>query len=84
MTMESDPKIAGFNLIQTSYKQVGNHAIRADLLVPQTASGKRPVIVRFHGGGLVRINRSYRQKGITEDKDNRRCPLPRLVPAMAP
>ncbi|RMJ21950.1 hypothetical protein PHISP_07182 [Aspergillus sp. HF37] len=27
--MESDPKLAGFNLIQASYKQVRNHAIRA-------------------------------------------------------
>ncbi|KAL3432674.1 Alpha/Beta hydrolase protein [Aspergillus tetrazonus] len=47
-------KIQGFNLIQETYKQVDYHPIRADLLVPQTTyEGKRPIIARFHGGGLV-------------------------------
>lgn len=48
-------KLDNFDLIQTEYKHVQDHGIRTDVLVPQTAfRGKRPVIVRFHGGGLVR------------------------------
>lgn len=47
-------KLNEFDVIQTIYKHVGDHGIRADFLVPQTApTGKRPVIVRFHGGGFV-------------------------------
>jgi cephalosporin-C deacetylase-like acetyl esterase len=47
-------KIQGFDLLQETYKYVGDHAIRADILVPQTNyTGKRPAVVRFHGGGLV-------------------------------
>ncbi|OQD69117.1 hypothetical protein PENPOL_c002G00354 [Penicillium polonicum] len=44
----------GFDLIQPDYKHFGDHGIRADILVPQSPhTGKRPVIVRFHGGGLM-------------------------------
>lgn len=51
--MDND-KLSGFDLIQADFKKVQNHGIRADFLVPQTPlHGKRPVIVRFHGGGLV-------------------------------
>lgn len=60
----ADPKFHGFDIIQTAYKHVGDHAIRTDILVPQTPySGKRPTIVRFHGGGLVRFHLKvvYRQ-----------------------
>lgn len=47
-------KLSGFDLIQTHYKQIRDHAIRADFIIPKsTFTGKRPVIVRFHGGGLV-------------------------------
>ncbi|KAJ0418741.1 Alpha/Beta hydrolase protein [Aspergillus carlsbadensis] len=47
-------KIADFDLIQTTYKHIGAHGIRADILVPKTSfSGKRPTILRFHGGDLV-------------------------------
>jgi cephalosporin-C deacetylase-like acetyl esterase len=47
-------KIQGFDVIQAKYKHVGDHGIRADILVPKTSfSGKRPTILRFHGGGLV-------------------------------
>ncbi|RHZ52471.1 hypothetical protein CDV55_100351 [Aspergillus turcosus] len=53
-SVETHQKLAGFNLIQTHYKQIGDHAIRADFIIPQsTFIGKRPVIVRFHGGGLI-------------------------------
>lgn len=51
----TNEKLSGFDLIQTDFKKVQDHGIRADFLVPQTPfHGKRPVIVRFHGGGLVR------------------------------
>ncbi|KAI9373508.1 Alpha/Beta hydrolase protein [Aspergillus egyptiacus] len=54
MAATTDRKLQGFDLIQSTYKQVGHHGIRADILVPQgPSSGKRPVILRFHGGGLV-------------------------------
>ena len=48
-------KFADFNVIQATYKQVHGHDIRADVLVPKSLSarGPRPVIARFHGGGLV-------------------------------
>ncbi|KAL1966014.1 hypothetical protein VTN77DRAFT_4954 [Rasamsonia byssochlamydoides] len=36
------------------YKKVGEHGIRADVLIPkEVPSGKRPVIARFHGGSLI-------------------------------
>ncbi|KAL4752215.1 hypothetical protein BDW72DRAFT_192161 [Aspergillus terricola var. indicus] len=48
------PRFQGFDLIQATYKHVGDHAIRVDVLIPQALeTGKRPAIVRFHGGGLV-------------------------------
>ncbi|KAL2831443.1 Alpha/Beta hydrolase protein, partial [Aspergillus cavernicola] len=54
MTTPLDPKLQGFDLIQATYKQVGDHVIRTDILVPQTPHpGKRPTLIRFHGGGLV-------------------------------
>ncbi|CAI7635525.1 unnamed protein product [Penicillium pancosmium] len=50
----TDPKIANFDLIQTPYKKVGTHEIRTDILIPKAApTGPRPVILRYHGGGLV-------------------------------
>ncbi|RHZ49385.1 uncharacterized protein CDV56_103392 [Aspergillus thermomutatus] len=53
-SVETHEKLTGFNLIQTHYKQVGDHPIRADFIIPpSTFTGKRPVIVRFHGGGLI-------------------------------
>lgn len=54
MVVPSDPKIDDFDILQTSYKTVTDHGIRCDILVPKTRhEGKRPVIVNFHGGGLV-------------------------------
>lgn len=58
MVIPSDPKLDGFDIIQTPYKTIGNHEIRTDILVPRAAhEGKRPVLVRIHGGGLVRTPR---------------------------
>ncbi|KAL4756512.1 alpha/beta hydrolase [Aspergillus foveolatus] len=48
------PRFQGFDLIQATYKHVGDHVIRVDVLVHQTLeTGKQPTIVRFHGGALV-------------------------------
>jgi cephalosporin-C deacetylase-like acetyl esterase len=53
---ETHEKLAGFNLLQTHYKQLRDHAIRANFIIPQsTFTGKRPVIVHFHSGGLVSL-----------------------------
>ncbi|KFG81125.1 hypothetical protein MANI_014530 [Metarhizium anisopliae] len=47
-------KLQGLKVLQTPYKTIAHHEIRTDVLVPETPlSGKRPVIVRFHGGGLI-------------------------------
>ena len=57
-------KFANFNVLQATYKQVDGHHIRADLIIPTTllANGPRPVIARFHGGGLV-SDKSLPRKG---------------------
>ncbi|EKG18772.1 hypothetical protein MPH_03998 [Macrophomina phaseolina MS6] len=50
----------GFKIFDVTYKVVKSHAIQTSLLVPRTAcKGPRPVIVRFHGGGLVSGTRLY-------------------------
>ncbi|KAK9365607.1 Alpha/Beta hydrolase [Lipomyces kononenkoae] len=47
-------KFSRFTIIQGSYKRVGVQDLRVDIMVPRTSlEGKRPVIVRFHGGYLV-------------------------------
>ncbi|RAK92509.1 alpha/beta-hydrolase [Aspergillus costaricaensis CBS 115574] len=47
-------RLAGFDLVQTNYKTVGDHNIRADFIIPQSNyTGKRPVIIHFHGGGFL-------------------------------
>ncbi|KAE8382280.1 alpha/beta-hydrolase [Aspergillus bertholletiae] len=48
-------KFENFNVIQITYKQVDGHDIRADVIVPKSlsAKGPRPVVARFHGGGLT-------------------------------
>jgi cephalosporin-C deacetylase-like acetyl esterase len=45
-----------FNIYQTSYKKISNHEIKVTILVPKAITpGKCPVLVRWHGGGLVSI-----------------------------
>lgn len=48
-------KFARFSILQTPYKTVDGHAIRADIVIPKSlpTGRKAPVIARFHGGGLV-------------------------------
>ncbi|KAL4805132.1 Alpha/Beta hydrolase protein [Aspergillus unguis] len=56
-----DPKFAGLDIFQANYKQVGDHGIRVDVFVPKTPSAnKRPIFVRFHGGGLVMGDSLYK------------------------
>lgn len=43
-----------FNITDTMYKTVGEHEIGVTILVPKTTPpGKRPVLVRFHGGAMT-------------------------------
>lgn len=50
-------KFTNFTIHQTTYKTINNHPIRADILIPKdapaSAATKRPLIVRYHGGGLI-------------------------------
>lgn len=66
------PKLAGLDLIQTTYKKVNDHEIRTDILIPQKPhTGKRPVLIRFHGGGLVKKNTT---PAINDPANNERSP----------
>ena len=54
MSANPTSKWDGLKILQASYKKIGDHEIRVDMLVPENIpSGKRPVLVRFHGGGLM-------------------------------
>lgn len=52
-------KFADFVVTETTYKTVSSHSISAYVFVPKASpspdasNGKRPVIVRLHGGFLV-------------------------------
>ena len=42
------------NVFSTSYKVINGHAIGVDVQIPKNVRpGKGPLLVRFHGGGLV-------------------------------
>jgi len=52
-TAASSDRFANFNATDCTYKTVDDHAIKCTVLTSKTAvSGKRPVIVRWHGGFL--------------------------------
>jgi cephalosporin-C deacetylase-like acetyl esterase len=43
-----------FHVYRTSYKKIGDHEIEVGILVPKDLKpGKHPLMVKFHGGGLV-------------------------------
>jgi hypothetical protein len=43
-----------FDLYTTSYKKIGDDEIEVNVLVPKDITpGKRPVMIKWHGGGLV-------------------------------
>ncbi|KAE8143959.1 Alpha/Beta hydrolase protein [Aspergillus pseudotamarii] len=53
-SIASHQRLVEFDLVQSHYKKVGDHEIRADFIIPHAeCTGKRPLIVRFHGGGLI-------------------------------
>lgn len=58
---DKDDRISAFQVVPTSYKQLtGGAKIHADILLPKTAVESQPqpkglpVLVRIHGGYLVR------------------------------
>ncbi|KAI9726543.1 MAG: hypothetical protein M1834_008985 [Cirrosporium novae-zelandiae] len=57
--MSSDPKFSDFDIYTTVYTEVNSQAIDVDVLIPKglktlgLEKKKCPVVVRFHGGGLV-------------------------------
>jgi acetyl esterase/lipase len=43
-----------FHVHRTPYKTINSHTIEVGILVPKDLKpGKHPLIVKFHGGGLV-------------------------------
>ncbi|KAH7330435.1 Alpha/Beta hydrolase protein [Rhexocercosporidium sp. MPI-PUGE-AT-0058] len=49
-----DPKFANFNVTTTPYKIVNDQEIALYVLIPKGVyTGKRPVLVHFHGGFLI-------------------------------
>ncbi|PSN67611.1 alpha/beta-hydrolase [Corynespora cassiicola Philippines] len=43
-----------FDIYTTSYKKIGDHEIEVNVLVPKGVEpGKHPLLVKFHGGGLI-------------------------------
>jgi cephalosporin-C deacetylase-like acetyl esterase len=50
-----ETRFDSFHVYRTTYKKIDNHEIEVGILVPKDLKpGKHPVIVKFHGGGLVR------------------------------
>ena len=47
-------RFSSFDIHQTSYKRVGNSDISVGILIPKDIkTGKHPLHVKFHGGGLI-------------------------------
>jgi acetyl esterase/lipase len=58
MSLQTTPatRFDSFNLYRTSYKKISDHEIEVNVLVPKDITpGKQPVMVKWHGGGLVSI-----------------------------
>ncbi|KAF2000505.1 alpha/beta-hydrolase [Amniculicola lignicola CBS 123094] len=52
--IEPEHRFDGFDMHTSHYKQIGEHKIEVNLLIPKgLKSGKYPVMVKFHGGGLI-------------------------------
>ena len=50
----AETRFDSFRVFRTSFKKIGNHDIDVGILVPKDLKpGKHPVIVKYHGGGLV-------------------------------
>lgn len=53
-------RFESFNVYRTFYKKIGDHEIEANVLVPKGIKpGKRPVMIKWHGGGLVSTQETH-------------------------
>jgi cephalosporin-C deacetylase-like acetyl esterase len=53
-------KFDRFNITDLVFKTIGKTPLIASVLVPKTIPrGKRPLLVHFHGGGLIVGDRLY-------------------------
>jgi cephalosporin-C deacetylase-like acetyl esterase len=51
-----ETRFDSFSVYRTSYKKIRDHEIEVGILVPNDLKpGKSPLIVKFHGGGLVSL-----------------------------
>jgi acetyl esterase/lipase len=50
-----ETRFDSFHVFRTSFKKIGIYDIEVGILVPKDLKpGKHPIIVKYHGGGLVR------------------------------
>jgi len=50
-----ETRFDSFNIYRTSYKKASDQGIDIGILIPKNLKpGKHPILVKFHGGGLVR------------------------------
>lgn len=50
-----ETRFESLDVHRTSYKKVGDQDIDVGVLIPKDIKpGKHPILVKFHGGGLVR------------------------------
>lgn len=50
-----ETRFDSFNIHRTSYKKVRDQGVDVGIFIPKTLKpGKHPILVKFHGGGLVR------------------------------
>lgn len=56
-----DPKFDSFNVIDVTYKTLNDHPFKVVVLVPKDIDKSKPapVLVKFHGGGMVFGERLY-------------------------
>jgi len=60
-----------FHLYRTSYKKIGDHEIEVSILVPKGITpGKHPLLVKWHGGGLVSIMGHGRRQAAQSDNEH--------------
>ncbi|RAL10278.1 alpha/beta-hydrolase [Aspergillus homomorphus CBS 101889] len=56
MSQNPDPRLHPFHHLQTPYKTINNQPIQTDLLIPKSfphPAPPLPIIIHFHGGGLI-------------------------------
>ena len=78
-------RLKAFDICSPTYKQVNNHNVTVDVLIPkETKPGKHPTIVRFHGGFLARhyLHAAHRHSVLTSHTDFWLKFVPRYLPAM--